>query len=549
MCGIAGIFKFGKNRDHLNEAILRSMSDTLEHRGPDDEGFYCDIKKGIGLAHKRLSIIDLASGRQPLWNEDHSIAVVFNGEIYNYIELRLKLEKSHQFETQSDTEVLLHLYEDKDVAMLEELNGMFAFAIWDSKKRRIFMARDRVGIKPVYFTTVNESFIFGSEIKALLKYPGVKKTVNNIGYYFLLSLRCVPAPLTIFENIFKLQAGHYLTVDVEKGVSQQHDYWNLEEKIADPLTGKNKNQHVENLKELFDSSVQLRMRSDVPIGSFLSGGIDSSLIVGLMNGISEIPISTFSVGFKDKGYSELDFAEEVAKKFSTNHTECVLEPEDYFKNIPRLIHLLDDPVADAAAIPLLSLSDQAKKSGVTVMLAGEGSDEMLGGYSKYFNYFNPLALNGLMNQIGGLGSGILQHLISFFPMPIEKKVMWSLAASRGCCYHGHAWETIDDVFMNGDVKEEAHSFLSQNFDTARKLKLDSLNMMLYMDFKIRLPDDMLVRLDRTTMGASIEGRVPFLDHRICEYLFRLPSNLKIHNKRSQAHPKKGCTTSSSRRDN
>ena len=386
MCGIAGIFHFDPSRS-VNESVLKKMTTTLSHRGPDGEGFYC--KNNIGLGHRRLAIIDLTTGDQPIFNEDKSIAIIFNGEIYNYVELRDELRKlGCSFRTNSDTEVIIRAYETWGTDCQNKLNGMWAFALWDEKKNQLFISRDRIGEKPLYYSTHDNTFVFGSEIKSVLAY-GCPRIPNLELTELYLTLGYVPAPYTFYKNISKLQAGHYLIVS--QNSVQEKKYWDMPEIDEDNMIS-DKKQVYEQFENLLRDSVRIRMRSDVPYGAFLSGGLDSAGIVALMSEISKEPVRTFTIGFKEKMFDERKLAAEVAQKFKTDHHEYMIEHAAFDNALKNVMYHFDEPFGDSSALPTGQVSKIAVQK-VKMVLTGDGGDEVLSGY-------NSAWLRNLQSSIG-----------------------------------------------------------------------------------------------------------------------------------------------------
>jgi asparagine synthase (glutamine-hydrolysing) len=373
MCGICGVCNFDKS--HVDKKLLRQMCTVIKHRGPDDDGIFLDDHIALGM--RRLSIIDLKTGHQPIHNEDESIWIVFNGEIYNYRELRQFLEqKNHRFYTSSDTEVIIHLYEELGDDCVTMLNGMFAFAIWDANKKKILLARDRIGIKPLHYIILNNKLIFGSEIKSILQDSEVKRKVNLKALHHFLAFEYVPAPETMFEAIKKLPPGHILIC--ENGNVSVRKYWDLK------FTNRNKQPityYSDRIYELLKKSVERRLISDVPLGAFLSGGIDSSSIVGLMSELMDEPVKTFSIGFEEESYNELKYARIIAEQFETEHYEEIITP-DAVNLVNKIIQYLDEPFADVSVFPTYLVSELARKH-VTVVLSGDGGDEQFAGYDWY----------------------------------------------------------------------------------------------------------------------------------------------------------------------
>ncbi len=525
MCGICGVVA----DKPVEPALLKAMNDTITHRGPDDEGYYIDGKTGIAM--RRLSIIDLAAGHQPISNEDGTIWIVFNGEIYNYLALRSDLEqKGHSFSTHTDTECLVHAYEEYGDHFLKRLNGMFGLAIYDSKQQRVLIARDRLGIKPLYYAQIGQQLVFGSEVKALLAYPDVPRDIDFTALDHFLTLEYIPAPCSIFKHIRKLPPGHFMVF--EDGNLALNQYWNIEFREDMPPSFE---ACAEELGALICDAVKIRLMADVPLGAFLSGGIDSSTIVSFMAENTDAPVQTFSIGFGDPTYNELPYAGMVAEKYNTIHTERFLEP-DIADLAYMLINHLDEPLGDFSIIPTYLVSKVAR-SKVTVTLSGDGGDEIFGGYdtyvaqraARYYDYlpvsiretllptitnmFPPRpAKKGLVNKIkrfveGGALPPALQH---------TRWMMFMDEAAKSALYQPDVM-----VAPNGP-----HEVMKRYF--AEIPHGDYLAQMQYADVKTYMVDDILTKVDRASMAVSLEARVPLLDHRIVEFAMSLPANYKMN---------------------
>lgn len=543
MCGICGVFAYGKGDPELDETCLVKMSDAMAHRGPDDAGIYLTPDRRLGLGFRRLSIIDLSStGHQPMCNEDGNVWIVFNGEIYNHTEHRAKLQqKGHVYRGRSDTETILHLYEEFGCECVHHLRGMFAFAIWDEHKQRLFIARDRIGVKPLYYAQCNGIFMFGSEIKALLAYPNMSREVDEEALYHYLTFMVSPAPLTLFKNIYKLSPGHWLTVD-RSGQIQQKQYW--EALTAAPLLRLTEDECVEHIRHLLDEAVCLRMMSDVPFGAFLSGGIDSSTNIALMARHSSQPINTFTVGYKDSQASnELVYARQIAREFETNHHEVMIGAQEMLDYMSKLVHTQDEPIADPVCVPLYYVSRLAHDSGVKVVQVGEGADELFCGYPWYLRY--------IYENLWW------QHLNRFIPTQFVQRgyaiAAWGLQGiGRGfgfaeilkrreqrqrpfwggaIAFSGHSKEELlNRSHWNGHSFDSA-TFVDKHYCRALELKpdLDILAQMTYLELKQRLPELLLMRVDKVTMSVSLEARVPFLDHHLVEFVLPISMDTKIKN--------------------
>lgn len=505
MCGIAGIY--GRE----DKELIKRMVSRMEHRGPDDKGYHLD--EGISLGMARLSIIDVEGGKQPIYNEEGNICIILNGEIYNFMKLKSELkEKGHDFTTRSDTEVLVHLYEEYSQNLVEKLEGMFAFAIWDSDKKEVFLARDRLGIKPLYYTVIDSNFIFASEIKSILE-CGISREVDRIALANYFSLRYVPAPRTMFKGVYKLKPAHYLIVN-ESGVSEKK-YWNLESK---PINGSQdyfEEKIIDGLKE----SVEKRLIADVPLGAFLSGGIDSSAIVALMSQLKGEPVKTFSVGFVGEEYDERSHASYVADHFDTDHHEIEVRI-DRLDLLPKIVEHFDEPIADAAALPTYLISEFASKK-VKVVLTGEGGDEMFGGYERYLS---ELRFNKYFSSIP---NPLRRTLKVFEVMPIENKYT-SFLSSRTDevnSYVSRLEGFNNPSVLNENVNDEVKTMVEESFQN----RADYLTKMINFDVNYWLPDELLMKVDKMSMANSLEARVPFLDHHFVEFAYNIPSHYKIYN--------------------
>ena len=521
MCGIAGVYD--RTRKNALEPIIQRMTNVIRHRGPDSDGFYIGDQVALGM--RRLSIIDVSGGDQPIFNEDNMIAIVFNGEIYNFQSLRRGLEQKHHFRTQSDTEVILHLYEEYGVDLLSRLQGMFAFAIWDSNLRRLLLVRDQLGVKPLYYTqTETGEFIFASEIKSLLQFPGISPQVNQRALNHYLTLQYVPGPETMFENIYKLQPGHYLLMTQENCTIQQ--YWEMPE-----ITQRMPRDIDRVAHELHDhllETVRLYMISDVPLGAFLSGGIDSATLVALMSRILERPVETFSVGFKSRHdqYNETVQAHVVADALGTNHHELVID-ENALNLLPRLIWHLDEPLADRAALPTYLVSRLARQF-VTVALTGEGGDELFGGYGRY----QALRLARWNQQLPSplrFGLGKLVR-VAAADSAFERRYGHIANADLFYTYIGQ-----QSNFSPSAKRELLAPDFALSFQTDAPLKdwgvledLRWLERLLTHDSTHWLPDDLLMKADKMSMAASLEARVPYLDTALIDYVARtIPVDLRL----------------------
>jgi len=531
MCGISGLVYRDPERP-VEPAVLERMNAAIRHRGPDSDGFY--FRPGVGLAMRRLAIVDLQTGNQPLSNEDGSVWIVFNGEIYNYPQLRPGLEKrGHVFRTHSDTEAIVHLYEEHGVECVQHLRGMFAFAIWDEKRRRLFIARDRVGKKPLYYAEHDGALLFGSELKCLRQYPGFPREADLAAIHHYLTLQYVPDPLSALRHARKLPPAHRLIW--EAGRTTIERYWKLpyEPKWTTPEP-----ELREQVRAKILEAVRIRLMSDVPLGAHLSGGIDSAIIVGLMAGMSERPVKTFSIGFQEAAFNELGYARAVAEKFHTEHHEFIVEPAA-LEVLPQLVEHFDEPFADAAAIPTWYLA-QMTRAHVTVALNGDGGDEAFGGYQRY--YADPLAdLYRLLPQ--ALRHGVIDRLLRALPTgngPVEKSIPAALrhltrAADLPVGASIVRWGSFfteaekhalytDEMRRSLDAAP-SHEILEETYRTA--LARSRLDRTLSTDLLNYLPGALLPKVDRMTMAHSLEARSPFLDHEVLELSARLPESWKV----------------------
>src|SRR5271157_489174 len=527
MCGICGVYNFGTGEPVARDLLKRS-TDAMAHRGPDDEGFHVDDDCGLG--NRRLSIIDLPGGHQPISNEDGTIWITFNGEIYNYRELRPGLEsRGHRFRTSTDTEAIVHLYEDYDLHCVDHLRGMFAFALWDSRRRRLLVARDRLGIKPVFYRLEPGRLVFASELRALGELAAASFEIDPQSVYDFFGFRYVPAPRTFYRGVEKLPPGHVLQANAN-GV-RTSAYWDVP---REEHTSRSASEWAETVAETLRESVRLRLIADVPLGVFLSGGVDSSAVVALMAELGHRPLRSFSVGFDEPGYSELPYARQVARRFSTEHHELVVRPQDLAADLPHLIAFRNEPIAEATDIALYRISRLAAQS-VKVVLAGEGGDELFAGYSKYA--FDPLAR--LVSRLPGDFARTLSRCLPYgqrrVQIALEKLSMrdeaerfatWFASFSRSERSLLFAPEFLEQV----DTEHPARVF-AQVLEKAGDRS--PLKRMLYADLKIWLPDNLLLRGDQMTMAASIEERVPFLDHKLVELASRIPDSLLVRGLRTK----------------
>jgi asparagine synthase (glutamine-hydrolysing) len=527
MCGIAGYLFFDKER-YTDITLIKKMTDIISYRGPDGEGHY--IHRNLALGHRRLSIIDLDTGDQPMFNEDRSIALVFNGEIYNYIELREELKTlGHLFLTTSDAEVIIKAYQQWGIDCQNHFNGMWAFALWDEPMERLFISRDRIGEKPLYYAQYDHSFIFGSEIKTIIAY-GVPKKPRIEMTELYLSLSFIPAPYTFYENIYQLAPGKYLLVCSE-GIKEEN-YWNPPD-ITEKDLVKDKVFVEKKFARLFDDSVRIRMRSDVEFGAFLSGGLDSSCIVSTMANYSSSPIQTFTVGFENKQFDERNLAKLIAEKYHTAHHEGIVDSELFDEALDKILFHYDDPFGDASAIPIGQISKYAANY-VKMVLTGDGGDEVLSGYSTYQGEkfaqqyrLLPLSIRRLLPMLVKVSAvsfrGNLRYklnrivnVLESSNQPFEKRLQSKL------CHISP--EKLAQIIS---PESKSISFFDFYEETMKGCRFkDPFYKLMYFQHKVTLPGDMLTKVDRMSMAYSIETRIPFLDYRIIELLFGVHKNIK-----------------------
>ena len=525
MCAITGKHYIRRGRE-VDAETLQAMTDVMSYRGPNDRGFYRG--RSVALGHRRLSILDLsAAGHQPMCNEDETVWVVFNGEIYNYKALREQLEsKGHLFRSHCDTEVIVHAYEEYGVACVKHFDGMFALGLWDERRDRLVLARDHFGIKPLYYFANSEFISFGSEIKGILADQEVPKRVDTQALSNFLTLHYVPAPRTMFEGIQKLHPGHILVVEDRKVSIRQ--FWELQKQDLGHLGEK---EAADLLYSQLRSSVALRMQSDVPLGTLLSGGLDSTAVLGLMTEIQGPGIPSFSVGYSNDGqdgFSEFHYSRLAAKHFHSDYHEAIVTPELFMDFLPKAVWHQDEPIGEPASVPLYYVCKKAKEQGITVLLSGEGSDELLGGYNRH---------------IGETMSARYQML----PKPLHKTAEWLLSAMPRVpvLRKGHramgipdfwqryqSWHTVfstdlkHQLVESGRSQAETFADVFHQYDQSN-LPMNNFDKLLWLDIKTWLPDDLLMKKDRMGMATSLEARVPFLDQQFAETAFSLSSDLKV----------------------
>jgi asparagine synthase (glutamine-hydrolysing) len=532
MCGICGILYTGAGQN-VDREVLASMNRQIAHRGPDDDGFF--VERNVGLAMRRLSIIDVKTGHQPLANEDENLWIVFNGEIYNHMELRAELESlGHRYRTCSDTETIVHLYEQYGRDCVKYLRGMFAFAIWDRRCKILFAARDRLGIKPLYYRYDGKSLLFGSEIKAILAHPGVRAELNSGVLAEYLAFGYLAGSQSMFAGIDKLPPGHAMEVDAA-GQLNIKCYWDLTVPADEEY--RPREYYVKTYRELLEACVSSHLMSDVPLGVFLSGGLDSSAVAALTAKIRREPIETFSVGYGEEAFSELPYARQVAKHIGSRHHEVRLTREEFFAALPALIWHEDEPIVWPSSVSLYSVAKLARER-VAVVLTGEGSDETLGGYTRYawtlansrmdrvYRSLTPAFLRQWVRD--GIGSGVL-------PSGLRRKLEHTFLGKDGESWSSFYFDNFYSAFSVGEqgelltarAREQGGNAYASSMAYWNKSAGDLLHRLLYTDIHTYLVE-LLMKQDQMSMAASIESRVPFLDHVLVEFTARIPARYSIH---------------------
>lgn len=557
MCGICGVLSYGTTEPSFDEALLRRMSDTIAHRGPDDAGTFISPNRRMGFGFRRLSIVDLSpAGHQPMSTPDGRVTIMLNGEIYNHLVLRKEFEaKGYRYRSRSDTETVLYAYQEYGIEFVHKLLGMFAIAIWDEPKQRLVVVRDRIGIKPLYYTFASGNFVFGSEIKALLEHPAVHRELDQEAMGHYLTFLIAPAPQTMFKDINKLEPGHRMVITAAGTVTKEQ-YWdpvpigdqpsiNLDgspttaSHLLDPAYPMTEESCISTIRTLLKQSIKDRMMSDVPFGVFLSGGIDSSTNVALMAELMDRPVDTFSVGVKDlEKYNELGYARRIAQEFKTNHHEVMVDQKMALDFLPKLVFHQDEPLADPVCIPLYFVSKLARDSGTIVVQVGEGSDEQFAGYLwtlRELRIYRTLwRAYGVLPEIirrtlyrtasRALGSRRMYLPLDYIRKGSEgNELFWGGAINFT--------ETHKQLLLHDPMRRSgsSHTFARTWHDEIlrRDPNADYLKRMIYLEFKNRLPELLLMRVDKVSMATSVEARVPFLDHRMVEYSMRIPSRLKL----------------------
>ena len=542
MCGICGVWEYGAANGNVGRELLVSMRDVMTHRGPDDAGdlVFDDARGGFGF--RRLSIIDLSeAGHQPMHGCTDRVWLVFNGEIYNHADLREELEqRGHAYASKTDSETILHLYEERGLDFVSGIEGDFAIAIWDADRERLVLARDRAGVKPLYFYQHDGRFIFASEIKAILQHPAVTPEVNEEALYHYLTFLTTPAPQTLFSGIQKIPAGHMLVIE-RSGEARMTRYWDA---LPPELSIKqSEEEHQQRILDLLRASIKKRMMADVPFGVFLSGGVDSSANVALMSELMSQPVRTFTVGFHDaEELNELDAARSLSKRFNTDHHEVIIGREEMERFLPELVFHQDEPIADPVCVPLYYVSKLARESGTIVVQVGEGSDEIFGGYDWFGTY---LRIEERFWRYAERAPSLARRAAAAVAVPLAQKtfkkqkageLMRRLGQDQSLFWGGVGVfdETTKPKVLSSELRARynglsTHDVVRGYLDHIRRQSPESdfAARMTYLELKLRLPELLLMRVDKITMATSVEARVPFLDHHLIEYAMGLPRELKV----------------------
>ncbi len=542
MCGICGVWEYGAAQGNVERALVTAMRDVMTHRGPDDAGelIFDDARGGFGF--RRLSIIDLSeAGHQPMRGCTDRVWLVFNGEIYNHAALREGLERrGHVYASRTDSETILHLYEERGLDFVHDIEGDYAIALWDADREQLVLARDRAGVKPLYFYQQNGRFIFASEIKAILEHPAVTPEVNEEALYHYLTFLTTPAPQTLFRQIQKLPAGHMLVID-RAGEARITQYWDALPPLS-PIV-RSEAEHQQNILELLRSSIKKRMMADVPFGVFLSGGVDSSANVALMSELMTQPVRTFTVGFHDtQELNELESARAISKRFGTNHHEVMIGRAEMMKFLPELVFHQDEPIADPVCVPLYYVAKLARDTGTIVVQVGEGSDEIFAGYDWFRTY---LRIEERFWRHAERTPLLARRAAAAVARPLVQKTLKKrkaselirrLGANQSLFWGGVGVfdETMKASVLSSEMRARynglsTHDVVRQYQETIAAARPDSdyAARMTYLELKLRLPELLLMRVDKITMATSVEARVPFLDHHLIEYAMGLPRSLKV----------------------
>ena len=530
MCGIAGFISKEKNAArHERAALLDRMCGIITHRGPDEQGAIVKDRAALGM--RRLSIIDLRSGQQPIFDCSGNLAIVFNGEIYNFPELKKDLEaRGHRFKTNSDTETIVHAYEEFGADCVEHLRGMFAFAIYDFRDESLFIARDRVGKKPLFYSlTEKGNFVFGSELKVLIEHGEISKKIDFSALDAYLTFGYVPEEFCIFRDVQKLEPGHFLIF--KNGRVETRKYWDFD--YSENSEIKTEAEYIEVLRELIKEAVRVRLISEVPLGAFLSGGVDSSSVVGMMSQLLDVPVKTFSIGFNEDSFNELKFARLASKHFGTEHHEFIVTP-DLVETVDELVWHFDEPFADSSALPTYMVSKMARDF-VTVVLSGDGGDELFAGYTRYVVDRKRSGLGKLPKVIR---ENILQTVSEKLPHgAIGKNFLYSISLdsiNRYIDNISHFGALKKNALYSSDFRQNMNGDLGRGESLFHKIaesvsSKNPVDKLLYLDSKTYLPSDILTKVDRMSMANSLEARVPLLDHKLIEFVTKIPARLKLKN--------------------
>ena len=534
MCGIAGFISRTTDRSDERGSLLDAMCRVITHRGPDEQGMAIEGRAALGM--RRLSIIDLATGQQPIYNTDRSKLIVFNGEIYNYRELKKDLEsRGHKFRTNSDTETIVQAYDEFGPASVKMLRGMFAFAIWDAREQSLFLARDRVGKKPLFYTVTSEGeFVFGSELKVLLEHGGVRREIDHGALDAYLTFGYVPEELCIFKGVHKLEPGHFLIYKDDTVWTER--YWDFDYSL--PSLTEPEEEIAEDLLDKLREAVEIRLMSEVPLGAFLSGGVDSSAVVGLMSQIGGgTPVKTFSIGFNEDSFNELKYARLAAEHFKTDHHEFIVTPE-FVDIIDDLVWHFDEPFADSSALPTYMVSKLAREH-VTVVLSGDGGDELFGGYSRYVT---DRTRSGLEKLPKAIRKKLIRPLSQALPHNAPgKNYLFNIsldAAGRYIDSISHFNVPRKESLYSKGLRDQMNGSFARGEKLYRQITSnaqadDPMDNLLYLDSKTYLPGDILTKVDRMTMASGLEARSPLLDHKLIEYVTQIPSRMKLRGRETK----------------
>ena len=542
MCGIVGFIDKSKSINTLSD-MLKIQS----YRGPDDSGVYFHEKSGVHFGHNRLSIQDLSShGHQPFVSDCGNYIIVFNGEVYNFKNIKIELEKlGYEFISNSDTEVILYSYKEWGIKCIDKFIGMFAFAILDKVEDKLVLVRDRAGVKPLYYYADEKEFMFSSEIKSFHKHPKFKKEQNLEVLPYFFQFGYIPAPFTIFQNCFKLEAGHYLELKIDNLEFKIIKYWDVTDFYLQEKFTKNEDEIIEDIEKILDDAIDLRMVSDVPVGVFLSGGYDSSLVASILAIKQEKKINTFTIGFDDEKYNEAEHAKTIAEYLGTNHTEYYMKNSDMLDLVESLPFYYDEPFGDSSALPTMIVSKLARQS-VTVALSADGGDEAFCGYSKYFflNKFQNIFSNSFKREVLKTGLNLFSaDSVEYINEKLPKNLRQTNIKDKYTKFQRAInSSSLEEMFSNASSyvdKNEITRFLkvNQNQELFKKWEkigsIEFLNQMMAVDYKLFMNDDVLTKVDRATMSVSLEGREPLLDHRIIEYMARVPLDIKYKNRQGK----------------